>query len=130
VLVDPAEVSPHVRGDEHGGHSLRDVMRILRTTTRVVRALIDHGHLPSRIVPNPVTRCRQEIVLKDELETFQLRYVSLHIAAKEKRVQLQRLRATLASASIMPAFDPKQVHATFYERHHVQAVVGQGAAEI
>jgi hypothetical protein len=128
VLVDPAEIRPYVCGEDHRGHSLREVMRILQTTTRVVRALIDHGHLHSTAVPNPVTRCRQEIVLKDELETFQLRYVSLHVTAKEKRIQLQKLRWTLASASIIPAFDPTQVHATFYERPHVQAVIGQAVA--
>jgi hypothetical protein len=119
VLVDPREVQPFVQGQADGSLSLREVEQRLGTTTRVVKALIEHGHLPSRVETNPVNRCPRQVVGQEDLDAFMGRYVTLHVAAKEQGVYHRRLKSSLDEAGVGPAFDPTTVHATFFERKHV-----------
>jgi hypothetical protein len=70
VLVDPEEVKPFVQGQADGSLSLREVERRLVTATRVVKALIEHGHLPSHVEINPVNRCPRQVVKQDDLDAF------------------------------------------------------------
>lgn len=99
-----------------GSLSLRKVERRLGTTTRVVKALIEHGNLPSRVEINPVNRCPRQVVRQDDLDAFMGRYVTLHVAAKEAGVHFRKLRKALTAVEVRPAFDPAAVHATFYDR--------------
>ncbi|WP_457093361.1 TniQ family protein [Microvirga sp. P5_D2] len=119
VLVDPDEVKPFVQGQAEGSLSLREVEQRLGTTTRVVKALIEHGHLPSMIEINPVNRCPRQVVKQDDLDTFMGTYVTLHVAAKEAGVHFRRLISAVADAGIRPVFDPKNVCATFYDRKSI-----------
>ena len=119
VLVDPREVQPFVQGQADGSLSLREVEQRLGTTTRVVKALIGHGHLPSRMEVNPVNRCPRQVVRQADLDAFMDRYVTLHVAAREAGIHFRTLGSELTDAGIGPAFDPTTVHATFFERKHV-----------
>lgn len=116
VEVDPDEVKPLVRGHDHGHFTLREVERKLCASTPVVKALADRGHLPSRIALNPVSRCPQRVVPKDEFDRFVGRFASLHMLAKESAMNISTVAGLLRDAGIKPAFDPNSVHATFYER--------------
>ncbi|MBL0405303.1 TniQ family protein [Microvirga aerilata] len=119
VLVDPEEVKPLVQGQADGSLSLREVEQRLVTTTRVVKALIKHGHLPSRVEINPVNRCSRQVVRQDDLEAFMDRYVTLHVAAKERGIHFRKLRSALDEAGARSAFDPALVHASFYDRKYI-----------
>jgi hypothetical protein len=119
VLVDPEEVKPFVQGQADGSLSLREVEQRLGTTTRVVKALIEYGHLPSRVEINPVNRCPRQVVKQDDLDAFMSRYVTLHVAAKEAGLHFGKLKSRLTSADIAPAFPPGIVHAAFYDRKSV-----------
>lgn len=116
VAVDPDEVKPLVRGRDHGHFSLREVEQKLCASTPVVKALADRGHLPSRIALNPVNRCPQRVVPKGEFDRFIGRFASLHMLAKETAMNISTVAGLLRDAGIKPAFDPKAVHATFYDR--------------
>lgn len=119
VLVDPEEVKPFVQGQADGSLSLREVEQRLGTTTRVVKSLIEHGHLPSRVEINPVNRCPRQVVKQDDLDAFMGRYVTLHVAAKEAGLHFRKLKSLLASADIAPAFSTEIVHAAFYDRKYI-----------
>lgn len=119
VVVDADEVKPFVHGQANGSLSLREVEQRLGTATRVVKALIEHGYLPSRVETNPVNRCPRQVVKQDDLDAFMGRYVTLHVAAKERGIHFRRLISALADAGIRPAFDPRIVCATFYERRSI-----------
>ncbi|MXQ12352.1 TniQ family protein [Microvirga makkahensis] len=119
VLVDPEEVMPLVQEQASDSLSLPEVERKLGTSTRVVKALVEHGHLPSRIEINPVNRCPQQVVTCADIEHFMSRFVSLHFAANERGVHFRQLKAMLASAGINPVFPRDEVHATFYKRNVV-----------
>jgi hypothetical protein len=120
VLVDIDEVKSLVRGQEHGGLSLRDVERKMQWSTRVLSALIEQGLLPSTVAINPVNRCPQRIVTSADLDAFDRSFVSITTLSKELRIQNRKLKALLTAAGIDqdPAFE--HVPATFYRRTKIQ----------
>jgi hypothetical protein len=117
VLVDPEEVKPFVQRQVNGSLSLREVEQRLRTKTQVVKALIDHGHLPSRVEVNPVNRCPRQVVDTGDLEHFMSQFISLHVAAMVRGVHFRKLKTMLAFSKIDPVFPPSEVHAAFYDRN-------------
>src|SRR3546814_4870922 len=105
-----------VRRMDQGGLSLGEVEQRMRCSTRVVKALVDHGHLPSRIAANPVNRGPQRIVLPADLEGFLERFVPLHSLAAERDIHFLILKDSLEKAAVRPAFDPGEICATLYRR--------------
>ncbi|WP_048710268.1 TniQ family protein [Microvirga massiliensis] len=128
VLVDPEEVKPFVSGKDHGGLTLREVERRLGSSTAVVKALTELGHLPSHIVVNPVNRCPQRVVHAEDVDRFMRRFVSLHTLSAETGIHFIRLANMLDDAGIEPAFEPGTVRASFYERRDVVEQIAIPAA--
>ena len=96
VLVDPDEVRGLVRGEDHGGLSLREVEKRMSWSTAVLKALVDDGLLPSRMAVNPVNRCPQRVVDPQDLESFDARFVSLQSLGKERGIHFRRLTPSSA----------------------------------
>lgn len=120
ILVDVDEVKSLVRGQEHGGLSLRDVQRRMQWSTKVLSALIEQGLLPSTVALNPVNRCPQRIVTSADLEAFDRTFVSITTLSKELRSQNRKLKALLTAAGIDPDPAFEHVPATFYRRAEIQ----------
>ena len=116
VLVDPVEVRANLGIAARPGLSLHEVHRRMGWSRPVVVALIDHGHLPAKVITNPVTGMQQRIVDETDLDRFAARYVSLFALAKERSAHHLKLKQELDGAGIQPAFDTAQVPASFYER--------------
>ena len=114
VLVDIDEVRPLVSGEDHGGINLRTAGSLIRTSDRVLRALIDNGFIAAECVPNPVTKQIQTIIRPEELERFQNEFIGLHVLAKERGQHFRKVTIELQAKDIRPAFDPMQVRAIFY----------------
>lgn len=119
LMVDPEEVKGLLYEQRADSVSLREVEKRMGSSTRVVSALIEQGHLPANTVVNPVTRLKQRVVPAEELDRFLERFVTLHALAKEKGIYFRKLADQFHEDEITPAFDPTSVHATFYERHVV-----------
>ncbi|WP_194459810.1 hypothetical protein [Bradyrhizobium sp. CCBAU 53421] len=109
-----------VRGPETG-LSVRRLARLMRTSDRVVEALIKHKHLASYTAPNPMNRCPQVLVSPAEIAKFEASFVSLHSLAKQLKRSPGRMRAELEAAKMKPAFNPAQVRARFYRRAAITA---------
>lgn len=119
VHVIVRQVLDAVRGPETG-LSIRKVATRLRTSDRVVEALIRHKHLASYTALNPVNRCPQVLVNVEEVEKFEARFVSLYALARQLKRSPARTRAALDAAAIHPALDPTRVKATFYSRGKIR----------
>jgi hypothetical protein len=91
VLVDVDEVRSHVAGTGHDGLTLREVEKELRTSTHVVKALMERGLLEAETVVNPTNRCPQQIVRPEALGRFTSAFVSLQALAAERN---EHFRAT------------------------------------
>jgi hypothetical protein len=120
VLVDGGEIKRHVSGPVHGGISLRKVASMLETNDRVIRALIDGGHLKSILAINPVNRCPQTVVNPAEVARFQKTYISLFQLARERGKHIAAAKSEMKSGGIKPAFDASKINATFYFRKSSQ----------
>ncbi|WP_416355893.1 TniQ family protein [Aureimonas phyllosphaerae] len=123
IMVDPKEVGALVRGPEHGGISLREVMRRMGTNDSVVKALVDSGSLPSRRAINPTNRCPQTVVSETDLHDFMSRYVSLMKLADETGVHFRRLNSEITRRGATPAFDPEKIGARFFERSLIMPMI-------
>ena len=127
LLVSLDEIRQLVRREDHGGISLREVEKTLKSSTPVVRALIDRGKLISRIVVNPINRCPQEVVDPAEIERFKAAYVSLYALAGEWAMHFRRVAKALKRAGIEPKLKPGEYFATFYLRADVPESVRPAA---
>lgn len=121
IRVDPAEVLELLKVDSEF-LSLRQVEQRLKSSSAVVKALVDLGHLRSRTVVNPLSRLSQRVVAPDDLDTFMHLYVSASNLASERATAIKQVTAKLRSLGVEPAFDPALVHATFFGRETVRAV--------
>ncbi|UGX97959.1 hypothetical protein G6321_00023630 [Bradyrhizobium barranii subsp. barranii] len=119
ILVDPRDVAKAVRGPKNDGLPLRKVAALLGTHDGVVASLIAAGHLASYRAVNSVNRCPQTLVAPQEIKRFKATYVSLHELAKKRRLYIGTMKSKLDAAGIQPAFDPKEVGATFYLRRTI-----------
>jgi hypothetical protein len=109
---------------ERSEHSLKTCpsltrRRRIRTTDRVVDALIKARHLRTFIAPDPVNRCPQVLISHDEMDRFCRKYVSLFLLAEVRGKHLRRVLKDLEAQGIEPAFDLERIGARFYARCHV-----------
>lgn len=116
VLVDVEELRPLVVGEDHGGINLRTATGRIRTSDRVMTALIANHFIKTERVKNPVTKQVQTIIRPEELDRFLREFVGLHVLAEERYEHFRRTKAEMDARKIKPAFDPKVVMATFYRR--------------
>lgn len=116
VLVDPQEVRAFVTGEDHGGVTLRQMEKELRTTTRVVTGLIENGLIVAERVPNPVNKCPQTIVRPGELERFRSSYVSLQELARERGEHFRHTMKYLSTLAVRPVLDPASLGVSLYRR--------------
>ena len=119
LLVDINEIKLHVRGAEPGGISLRQVASLLETNDRVVRALINNGHLDTFMAINPVNRCPQTVVKPEEVARFQKTYISLFQLARDRHQHIKTTKTEMMAAGIKPAFNAVKIGATFYLRKSI-----------
>ncbi|UFW82091.1 hypothetical protein [Rhizobium sp. SU303] len=119
---DLEEIADLLRLPDHGGLSLREISKRLTANDRVVRRLVDLGHLASEIAINPVKRCEQQIVREEALADFVREFVSLYVLAKERRENIGAVKRVLTHLGIDPAFPPEDVGARFYRRRDVSVI--------
>ncbi|QFT31910.1 hypothetical protein FIV00_15560 [Labrenzia sp. THAF82] len=116
ILVDPEEVKSLVRGKDHAGYSLRQVEKKLKTSTNVVKALVELGYLEAETAINPVKRCRQTIVKREILDAFMNKFETASSLSRRLGIHLQTLMKHLRCSGVEPEFAVEDVHATIYDR--------------
>lgn len=121
VLVDAGEVRPLVTGPAYEGHSLRDLEKLLSSSSYAVKALVEKGFLTAEIVKNPVTGWMQQIVSPKELERFLQEYVSLTGLARERGDHFSRVKKSLLAAGVTPVAHPDELKQTLYRRSEVES---------
>jgi hypothetical protein len=120
VQVNPSEVRKKTALADHGGVRLREAVRILQVSSKVLRALLHIGAIPSRTAINSNNRGPQTVIDRSDLDSFKVRYVSLmNLLYGSERHPTRWTKKLLSEMGVQPAFDPEKVHATFYERIHL-----------
>lgn len=117
ILVDVVEIKRLTRG-EYGDDNLTmgQAADLLRSTDRVVSALVGSQVLASESRINPINRCPYIAVPRKSVEGFKVQYASLHELARSRRQHMPILKRELAMRGVEPVWPPKQVGASFYLR--------------
>lgn len=116
VLVDLDEIKRLTRGPDHGGLTQAQVKDSLKTTDRVVHALVKEKLLATFVARDPVNHCPAVLFRPESLANFRREYVSLFMLAKERKKHLRKVLKELDAQGIEPAFDPKKIGARIYRR--------------
>jgi hypothetical protein len=116
VLVDFEEIRRHVRGPALAGLTAQMVQQALRTTHKVVKALIGAGFLPRTRFVNPSNRCPVDLVSRADFEAFRAEYATLFELAEARGVHHLVLKAALAAKGVRPVVEMVGCGATFYMR--------------
>jgi len=120
LLVDVEEIRSLVRGEDHGGVTLRQAEKKLGVSTAVLTALIAHGYIPAQEVLNPVNRCPQRVIQQADIDAFNATYIGLQALGAERHAYLGALKKELTAMGINPALPPEHVRATFYNRPEIE----------
>ena len=91
----------------------------LRTTFKVVDALVKNGILPTKRAISPLNRRPYTAVPRSALETFMSEYGSLQGIARERGIHFMTLKKLLTTKGIEPALDRNRIPAAFYRRHEI-----------
>ena len=116
LLIDPVEIAPLVRGQNLTGLNLRQVEQRLHTHSRVVRNLLDGGHLNFSTETNPINRCRQTVVSQHDLTKFMGKHASLYVLSAEHKMAIKVVKRKLSAAGISPSLPVDKVGACYYHR--------------
>jgi hypothetical protein len=119
VLVNADEIRNLTRGEALDGFTAREIEKDLKTTTRVVTALISGGHLIQVDATNPVNRCPVKIVRTADYERFKQTYVSLFGLMRETGKHFRTLKARLTAAGVKPTLPASIYYTDFYRRADV-----------
>jgi hypothetical protein len=119
VLVDYEEIRRLVRGPALDGLTAEMVMKEMRTTHKVVKALIGNGMLKTARVINPQNRCPVEVVSRADFDALRREYVpssELSDALGRHRLVVQ---AMMVERGVLPALRREDYGAAFYRRAEV-----------
>ena len=116
ILVSLGEVIANLNIEERPGLSLEQIHKRMGWSRTVAKALVTYGHLPAKVIVNPINRVKQQIVEEQDLVEFNQRYVSLFALTKERDCYYCKLKKRLDQLGIFPVFDSPQVPAKFYLR--------------
>lgn len=120
LLVRVSEIRPIVRGSMDGWLTARTIETTMRTSTKVVRSLIDRGHLTTEVINSPLNRCPVRVVSQAAFDEFRREYATLFEAMETTGIHFRKIQMRLASIGVEPAIKREEVGAAFYRRLDLQ----------
>jgi hypothetical protein len=88
----------------------------MRTSTKVVRGLIDRGYLKTEEIVSPLNRCPVRVVRQTALDEFRREYTTLFEAMETTGIHFLQIQRRLASIGVEPGIRREDVGAAFYRR--------------
>ncbi|MGL4406389.1 MAG: hypothetical protein ACRCT6_11545, partial [Notoacmeibacter sp.] len=126
LYVDAARVRSALFGETvSAGIPRRAAERQLKTTGRVIDALIAVGLIEAVIEDSPIPRSRRVVVLEDSIKSFQMRFImSLEIIGRTG-MSFKHFKRDLKAHGLKP-LDLPTVPATIFERSSFELLLEQG----
>lgn len=104
IRVDATEVKRKTIGEDHGCYSLSDLGKLIPASSKIIKALIEGGHLTTVQRRNPIKRNMQTVVEPSALSGFTSEFVSLGNLATARRTRTWNLKRDLEDAGLATAF--------------------------
>ncbi|PZQ87218.1 MAG: hypothetical protein DI534_14955 [Leifsonia xyli] len=121
IVVNVDEIKRNTRATQVDGLPEHKVIKELKSSYHVVKALISKGVLSTITVKNPENLCPLKIVPNADLKRFRETYVALFELSAIRQVHPRTLSKQLAAEGVKPALSKNEFKATFYLRKDVAA---------
>lgn len=116
LLVRVSEIRALTRGSMDGWLTARTVETTMRSSTKVVRGLIDGGYLISQVIVSPLNRCPVTVIAQADFDEFRRKHVTIFEAMEVTGVHFLKIQKRLAALGIEPVIPREEVGAAFYRR--------------
>lgn len=120
IRLNADEIKAKTIGDDHGCFSLRQLETVIPASSKIIKALVEVGRLPSVKRRNPVKRNMQTLIEPSALEAFTKQYLSLGNLATSRRTRTWNLKRDLDDAGIEPIFVAAEM--PFYLRSDIERI--------
>lgn len=119
IRLDVDEVKERTAGEDHRCVTLRRLERLIPASSRIIKALVDGGHMPTVQRRNPVKRNMQTVVEPGAFVAFMEEFVSLGSLATGCGTRTWSLKRELDDAGVSPVFIAADM--PFYRRPEILA---------
>ncbi len=129
LVVDVDEVMSKLHTTVVAGHTKKEMKSLLGVNDCVIKWLCDSGYLPLRKSRSPTSRKSQSVARQEDLDSFNLRYVTLRNLARQSKFNSQRLKPMLKQASVEPLDRSNENGRNIYRREIVEQFLNKISSE-
>lgn len=116
LLVRVSEIRPIIRGSMDGWLTARTIETTMRSSTKVVRSLIERGYLKAEEIKSPLNRCPVKVIKQGTFDEFRLEYATLFEAMQDTGIHFRTIKKRLETIGVEPVIRREDVGAAFYRR--------------
>lgn len=116
LLVRVSEIRSIMRGSMDGWLTAATIETTMRTSTKVVRSLIDRGYLRTEEIISPLNRCPVRVVRQTALDEFRQEYTTLFEAMETTGIHFREIKNRLTAIGVEPGIRREDVGAAFYRK--------------
>ena len=122
LLVRVSEIRSLTRGSMEGWLTARTVETTMRTTTKVVRNLMECGYLRAKVIVSPLNRCPVTVVSQTSLDEFRSEYATLFQEMTTTGIHFREIKRRLTALGLGPSIEREVVGAAFYRRSDLRRI--------
>jgi hypothetical protein len=122
LRFDVDEIRSIIRGSPLTDLTAERLSEVLKTSDRVVKALISHEVLSVRTVINPMNRCPVKVVPRDEVESFRQTHCTIFDLMRETGVHFLVAKQKIKAAKINPQLESERFFVDFYRRSDLAGI--------
>lgn len=120
LVVDVPEVMSTLKTDIVEGLTKQELKSLLGVNDCVIKWLCDSGYLPLRKSRSPTSRKPQSVVRQEDLDSFNMHYVTLRNLARQSKFNSQRLKSVLNQALVEPLDRSNENGRNIYRRRDAE----------
>ncbi|CAO4139796.1 TniQ protein [Methylorubrum thiocyanatum] len=122
LLVRVSEIRFLMRGSMEGWLTARTIETTMRTTTKVVRNLMERGYLKAEVIVSPLNRCPVTVVSQTSFDEFRSEYATLFEEMETTGIHFREIKRRLTALGLEPSIEREVVGAAFYRRSDLRRI--------
>ncbi len=120
IRVDVDEIKQHTAGANHDCIPIHKLVKLMPSSSKIIRALLAEKRIPTVELRNPVTRNLQKYVAQEDFDTFMREFVSLGNIATRVNLRTWTVERELRHYGVVPVYVAGGM--PFYRRANAEAI--------
>lgn len=120
VRVDVDEIKQHTAGANHDCIPIHKLVKLMPSSSKIIRVLLAEKRIPTVELRNPVTRNLQKYVAQEDFDTFMREFVSLGNIATRVNLRTWTVERELRHYGVVPVYVAGGM--PFYRRADAEAI--------